>query len=156
MNKKGFTIIELLAAVIILSILVAISVPSVNYLIEKNKEDNYQTLKNNIISAAKVYLSDNRYNITLDYGETLCEVGEQEENISAIANTILTENKLPISILVNSKGLTTNQSGNITNPINKEQILDLNNSYVIVKYQCSSKDYIYQLEDDYLIWNQKN
>ena len=152
LNNKGFTLIELLAVVIILSILLTIMVPSVNYLIDKNKEDNYKQLEKSIISATKVYLSDNRYNIILAYGDELCGDGEVEENIASINENDLIDSKILISTLVGSKDLTTNSDGNIINPRNREEILDLNNSYILVKYQCSNKDYTYTLEENSLIW----
>ena len=152
-NNKGFTLIEVLAVVVILSILIAIMVPSVNYLIEKNKENNYNNLKDSILNATKVYLSDNRYEISLDYGDKLCDT--DEESIASIAGNTITNNKLPIRLLVNSKDLSIDSDNNIINPKNEEQVLDLDNSYVLIKYQCSNKDYKYILEDNSLIWKEK-
>lgn len=166
-NNKGFTLIELLAAVVILSIIVAIMVPSVNYLINKNKEDNYNALKASIISAAKVYISDNRYNITLKYDDNggLCGIDEDEEDIAKIvingAESILNNSKLPIKLLVESKTLSTISEDKIINPRDKNQSLNLDSSYVLVKYQCNTKDYTYKIEeidkgdlDNSLKWNQ--
>ena len=150
LNNKGFTLVEVLAVVVILSILIAIMVPNVNYLINKNKEDNYKSLKSSIISAAKVYISDNRYNITLAYGDNLCGTGEVEENISRILTSDLNDSKLPIKLLIDSKDLST-KNGSIINP-KTNQTLDLNASYVLIKYQCSTKDYTYNLEENSLIW----
>ncbi len=61
MNKKGFTIVELLVTVAILAIISTISVVSITSLINKNKEKNYEILKNTIIEASKEYVADNRY-----------------------------------------------------------------------------------------------
>ena len=158
LNNKGFTLVELLAVVVLLSILIAITIPSVNYLIDKSKEDNYNSLKKNIISAAKVYLSDNRYNVTLDYADNggVCSGSEIDEDIASIADTDLSSlmgvSKLPIKVLIDNKNISTNSSGNIENPRNKEEILDLEKSYILVKYQCNNKDYSYILEDEYLFW----
>lgn len=163
-NNKGFTLIELLASIVILSILIAIMVPSVNYLIEKNKNDNYDNLKKSIISAAKVYMSDNRYNITLNLtandGE-LCQNSTDTEDIASINGENLTDSKLPIKLLVESKTLSTNNEGKIINPEYKSKSLKLNESYVLVKYQCSTKDYTYAIDEgekgtptykEYLLW----
>ena len=173
-NNKGFTLIELLASIVILSILIAIMVPSVNYLIEKNKNDNYENLKKSIISAAKVYISDNRYNITLDLtandGE-FCQNSTDTEDIASINVAVLTESKLPIQWLVDNKLLSTNSK--IINPKDKSSKLILSDdtdpdfsipnkwSYVLVEYQCSTKDYTYKIEeelkgdsDDSLKWNE--
>ena len=152
LNNKGFTLVELLGVVVILATITAIMVPSVNHLIDRNKEDNYNSLKNGIVRAAKIYVSDNRYNITLSYGNKLCDSGEFEESVSKIAGNTLTDNKLPIKLLVDAKVLTTNSDGKIINPKGKDKKLNLNNSYVLIKYQCSSKSYTYTLEEGYLFW----
>lgn len=152
LNNKGFTLIEVLAVVVILSILVTIMVPNVNQFIIKNKKDNYENLKEGILQSAKIYLSDNRYEITL---ERKCNNTTEEINITHIKG-IEINSKLPIELLINSKDLstTTDENGNaiIINPTDESQILDLTNSYVLVKYQCSNKDYNYTLEEDSLKW----
>ena len=150
LNNKGFTLIEVLAVVVILSVLAAIMVPSVNYIINQNKENNYENLKNSIISAAKIYLSDNRYEISIN---KLCSNATEKITITSINGKNLTNSKLPIKWLVDSKSLSTNSDGDIINPSNKNKKLNLDDSYVLVKYQCSNKDYTYTLEDDYLKWN---
>ena len=150
LNNKGFTLIEVLAVVVILSVLAAIMVPSVNYIINQNKENNYENLKNSIISAAKIYLSDNRYEISIN---KLCSNATEKIAITSINGKNLTDSKLPIKWLVDSKSLSTNSDGDIINPSDKNKKLNLDDSYVLVKYQCSNKDYTYTLEDDYLIWN---
>ena len=150
LNNKGFTLIEVLAVVVILSVLAAIMVPSVNYIINQNKENNYENLKNSIISAAKIYLSDNRYEISIN---KLCSNATEKITITSINGKNLTNSKLPIKWLVDSKSLSTNSDGDIINPSNKNKKLNLDDSYVLVKYQCSNKDYTYTLEDDSLKWN---
>lgn len=152
LNNKGFTLVEVLAVVVILSVLVAIMVPSVNQLINKNKENNYEQLENSIIQSAKIYLSDNRYNINI---ERICTSSTEEINVSSI-NGVEINNKLPIKLLVEGNDLstTTDDAGNkiIINPKDNNQILDLTNSYVLIKYQCSKKDYSYTLETNSLKW----
>lgn len=149
LNNKGFTLIEVLAVVVILSILLAIATPTVNHLINQNKENNYNNLEDSIIQAAKIYLSDNRYNIKI---EGLCSDTDTEKNITYINNNELTNSHLPISWLVNSEDLSTDTEGNIVDPRNTDKKLNLESSYVLVKYQCSTKDYKYSLETDSLIW----
>lgn len=61
MNKKGFTIVELLVTVALLAIISTISVISITSFINKNKENNYEILKNTILQASKEYVADNRY-----------------------------------------------------------------------------------------------
>ena len=42
MNNKGFTLVEILAVVIILGILITIMIPSVTHLLKENEERNYE------------------------------------------------------------------------------------------------------------------
>lgn len=153
LNNKGYTLVELLIVICLLSIIMAIIIPSSNYLLKQNKNNNYKQLETNIINAAKLYVSDNRYDIVLDYNKEtgLCQT-TKEENISQIGTTKLSSNKLLLNTLVEEKYLSTNSKKIIKNPLNDNQSLDLNNSYILIKYQCNKKDYIYTLEHDSLIW----
>ncbi len=146
LNNKGFTLIEVLAVIVILSILMAIMVPSVGNIMKKNKEDNYQNLKDSIISAAKIYISDNRYQITVGN----CD-DSNKADIDSINNKTLNSSQLPISFLVDAGNLKTTSDGKIVNPKDKKN-LNLNSSYVVVKYQCDKKEYEYQLKENSLQW----
>ena len=146
LNNKGFTLIEVLAVIVILSILMAIMVPSVGNIMKKNKEDNYQNLKDSIISAAKIYISDNRYQITVGN----CD-DSNKADIESINNKTLNSSQLPISFLVDAGNLKTTSDGKILNPKDKKN-LNLNSSYVVVKYQCDKKEYEYQLKENSLQW----
>ena len=58
MNKyknKGFTLVELLIAIVIMGIIVILALPSLRSFLTKNEEKEYMTLRNSIISAAKLY-----------------------------------------------------------------------------------------------------
>mgnify|MGYP004556521089 CR=1 FL=1 len=59
MNKKAFTITEVLATLVILGIIVAIAIPSVNKLNEKFEKEYYDKLDKTIIESAKLYIKDN-------------------------------------------------------------------------------------------------
>lgn len=63
MNRRGFTLIELIATIALLAIIVLIAVPAVNGMIDKNKKNNCQTLEESILRAGKLYISDNKYDI---------------------------------------------------------------------------------------------
>lgn len=62
LNNKGFTLVELLATIVILAMIGVISFVSINGVIEQNKIKNCENLENSIKSAAKEYVSDKRYN----------------------------------------------------------------------------------------------
>ncbi len=61
MNRKGFTLIELIATIALLAVIAVISFVSINKVVEKNKINNCKTLVDNIITATNEYVSDNRY-----------------------------------------------------------------------------------------------
>lgn len=62
MNNKGFTLIELIATIMLLAIISLISFVSINKVIEQNKINNCHTMVDNIKVASSEYVSDNRYN----------------------------------------------------------------------------------------------
>lgn len=140
LNNKGFTLIEVLAVVVILSIIMAIMVPSVNSIMNKNKEDNYKDLENSIISATKMYISDNRYEIVI--GE--CD-SDNKASITSIGGVSLTGSKIFVKKLVDVGNIKTNSSGEIINPKDSTK-LNQRESYVLVKYLCDKKDYEYVLD----------
>ena len=59
MNKKGFTLVELLAVIIILSLLAVLASTSVTKVIKNSKSDLYDAQLNLIKSAAEAWGSDN-------------------------------------------------------------------------------------------------
>ena len=58
-NSKAFTLIELIAVLVILSLLLVMAIPQINGLITKNKLKSYNTKVNVIIKQAKQYAHDN-------------------------------------------------------------------------------------------------
>lgn len=59
-KNKGFSLIEILAAVTILGILSAVAIISVNHMLARMEREYYETQKKQIILAAKSYTQDNR------------------------------------------------------------------------------------------------
>ncbi len=116
-NKKGFTIIELIMVIVIISILSLVLVPNIITFNNKNKIKSCESLEKNIISAAKIYVTNNKYDLGFD-----CN-GE--------AKTIL------LQTLVDSGDL----SSPITNPMTKDKI-DLNKT-ITVTYDCTNKTFTY-------------
>lgn len=64
MSKRGFTLVELLATIVLLSIISVISYVSISSVIKKNKVNNCRNLIKSIEGASREYVSDNRYNFT--------------------------------------------------------------------------------------------
>lgn len=59
-NNKGFSLVELLAAIVIMGIFTGIGIVSVTYLINKTEKEYYKAQESEIIMAAKSYTQDNR------------------------------------------------------------------------------------------------
>ena len=66
MNKriKGFTLVELLAVIVILSLLLLATVTTVSSQFKNSKDELYDTQLNNIKLAAEVWGSDNKTKLT--------------------------------------------------------------------------------------------
>lgn len=160
LNKKGFTLIEVLAVIVILSVLMAIMIPTVNHIINKNDENSYEKLKEGIVNAAKVYISDNRYTITLS-GPCTGEEGAEDPNVRQIGGVDLAqENTVMISTLIEKKYLKT-KNGKIINPDTKQKLnlndkIADNGSYINITYSCATREYNYELKDEYLHWLEDN
>ena len=119
MNKKGFTLIELLMVIAIIAIISMILVPNVINMISINKQKSCESLKKNIISATKLYVNENKY----DLGFT-CD------------NKTIETIEIPISDLIDTGKI----DGEIKNPINDE---DLTTEKVEVQFNCQTKQFTY-------------
>ena len=62
LNKKGFTLVELLAVVVILLAISVIAVSSISAAIERNKAKQNEAKKEIIISYAKLYYEEHKNN----------------------------------------------------------------------------------------------
>ena len=121
MNKKGFTLIEVIMVIAIIAILSLILIPNVMILIDKNKKRTCEKMIDNIESAAKMYVNQNKYELGFDYSGTPKEI--------------------TLKTLVDAGYL----GGELVNPINKEEIsLE---SKVLVTYDCSVKGFKYKVNN---------
>lgn len=63
MNRKGFTIVELLAVVVIVSLISIIVVNNVKSSMSLSQEEAYRIMKNNLITASYSYIEECRQGI---------------------------------------------------------------------------------------------
>lgn len=68
-KKKGFTLVEMLAAIVIISILAFLIVPKISQLINKGKEAYYSALEKEIKVLAQDYYASNRKELPLNTNE---------------------------------------------------------------------------------------
>ena len=60
-NKKGFTIIELLAVIVILGLIIVVAIPAINKELAKFREKYYIELENTVKAAGQDYIGDKRF-----------------------------------------------------------------------------------------------
>ena len=68
-NKKGFTMVELLATITILGVLMTIAIGSISLILRKGRENYYTSQRNNLIAAAKSYYQSNRSELPKNINE---------------------------------------------------------------------------------------
>ena len=69
LNKKGFTLVEILAAIVILGILMGLAIVSVSSILSNSKEGFYDNLEDQLILAAKSYYGDHRTLLPQNIGQ---------------------------------------------------------------------------------------
>ena len=134
MNKKGFTLIELLMVIAIIAIISMILVPNVINMISINKQKSCESLKKNIISATKLYVNENKY----DLGFT-CDKNIEISIIEISISDLIKAGKLD---LIKSE----KQDGEKKNPINNENNENLTSKSVTVKFNCQTKQFTYDFD----------
>ena len=136
LDNKGFTLVEVIAVVVILSVLSLLIVPSISNLLNMSKDNSYEDLKSSIILSCEEYINDNRYNINID---------------SCDNNDICNVSDISVLFLVTNGYLTpsgTNSDGYyIVNPKDKKSEMDMKNSYVKVTFDKNTKKFIYELKN---------
>lgn len=66
LNNKGFTLVELLAVLVILIAISSIAIPTISSSIDRNKDKQYRAKIKLVESAAELYITDNRNYLSTD------------------------------------------------------------------------------------------
>ena len=90
MNKRGFSLIELLATLVILGTVMGIATYSIISILNNSKEKNYNLLLDNIRGGAEVYYQECKYS-----KETILSMFD---NVDAQAKSFCSNYQLPFTI----------------------------------------------------------
>ncbi len=71
MMKNAFTLVELIAVVVILGIILVIAIPRITDVIDNARESVYQSNEKMIVNAAIIYLAINQSNLPINMGDIL-------------------------------------------------------------------------------------
>lgn len=120
MNRKGFTLIEVIVVIVIIVLLSLILIPNVMLFVSKNNKDMCYKLKDNIESAAKMYVNENKYELGFN-----CEGNSIEIGLSTLIDT----GKI---------------SSPVINPVTNKPVSN-DDVKVEVKYDCGTKNFTYKV-----------
>ena len=67
MNNKGFTLIEALAVLVILSFIMGLALPAFTSSLEKSKKREKEIREEKIMAAAEMYVADHKFNEINDF-----------------------------------------------------------------------------------------
>lgn len=109
-NNLGFTLIELIATIVILTLVMGISTYSISAIIKNSKEKNYELLINNIKDAAETYYQECKYS--------------NNTGIACSSDSITTLGQLVKYGYLKSNDSESSSSQKIVNPKDNEDITD--------------------------------
>ena len=67
MNKKGFTLVELLAVIVLLGVVALISTPIITGVIEDSRISSFKSSLNGLKKSIETDYGDNNFDSTVDY-----------------------------------------------------------------------------------------
>lgn len=132
-DNRGFTLIEVILAVLILAILVIIAFPNITSIINKGKIDSCENLRESILSASKMYIKDNRYNLD---ESVKCEK-ESDSQSPDNPSFYITLKKLEDENYI---------KGPFKNPITNEEYYP-EKINIKITLNCTTKEFSYSLEN---------
>ena len=106
-KKKGFTLVELLATIIILGLLVTIAYVSVTSILDRGNDSYYESQENMLVLAGREYFADHRSELPKEIGDTstvtletlikekyIDSIKDKDENVCDEKNSGVTAQKI--------------------------------------------------------------
>lgn len=121
MNRKGLTLIELLAVIILVALIGVLVIPSVIDTAKKTKQKAYDILIENIGTAAKTYFEECEYgdlNNEVKYGSYACTIND-DNSIKTTLGTLANLGFLPTKETYEDSN-----KRKVSNPIDNQDISD--------------------------------
>ena len=143
LNNKGFTLIEVLAVIVILSLLAGIAIPSVLSSINTSKEASYDIMISNIVTASSSLYEEIEYNNSILYefnssGSTSNEIKIVSSSVSINLQTLVSNGFLNGSNNdCNDAGCTNQNKKVLLDPKSKKDIGDC--EIIITKTNTNGK-----------------
>lgn len=123
MNKKGFTLIEMLITIAILAVLSLIAIPTVNSLIKRQQDNAIKEIIESVETSALNYVKENKWDLAWIKCSNTTDTDAEDITIKELVETDYLS-----QIPKNPKD-------------QKEFDLENNNYYVKVTYNCQSKTF---------------
>jgi len=141
MNNKGFTLIEILTTLVIISLILLIAVPSVASLLNQGKEKSYEILKNNLPTAAENYITECIGDNTVVCSNIDINQIYESTGLTITAGELLNNGFLNVStdLIENS-----NSGKKIYNPVTQK---DVSNCLKVTIKSDNNYGYIYNVDD---------
>lgn len=157
MNRKGFTMIELLAVIIVLGLVFTITFPNLTSAFKSGKLKSEEAFVNRVSEAVDSYVTLNSSDITFNnYGEGTKTYGGQEHTVTIYIGTIYVNNIISAGIISandykNPNNEETNCSTNL--PIEVYRDSDFVYCHKIPKtsIDCLTEEYKNKIDGDYIV-----
>ena len=86
-NNKGFTLVELIAVIVIIAIIAAITTPRVIESFNQGKESSYDIMINNIVTSSKAYYEECQFGGLTHNGTSCSNEGTINLTLNDLVNT---------------------------------------------------------------------
>ena len=110
--KKGFTLVELIAVIILLGLIIALTIPNYNKYVEKGKYDSFKETLNGLNRTLEIYVTENIADYSLSTNIIPLEL--KAENIETIKSGQfkLEDNKIKLIDITNGSYCGNGTTGN--------------------------------------------